>query len=201
MSSEADLPASEFQVVVLSGPSGSGKTTIVNRLIAQSPVKLVKAVSATTRRPRAGEIDGEDYYFLSPEEFQLRRSDDEFLESAEVHGSGHWYGTLRSEIQRAKNAAGWAFLEIDVQGALAIMQHYPNAVTIFLKTPSEAEFEARLRDRGTESEEVIRRRLQTAREELKFAGRYRYQVVNDDLNRAVGEISEILSSREAELHA
>jgi len=197
VSNDADLSVSDFRVVVLSGPSGSGKTTIVNRLIEQSPVKLVKAVSATTRSPRAGEVDGEDYYFLSPQEFQLRRSNNEFLESVEVHGSGHWYGTLRSEIQRAKNAAGWAFLEIDVQGALTIMQQYPNAVTIFLKTSSEAEFETRLRNRGTESEEVIRRRLQTAREELKSAGRYRYQVVNDDLNRAVGEISKILSSREA----
>lgn len=181
-------------VVVLSGPSGTGKTTIVKRLIAESPVKLQKSVSATTRKPRPQEIDGEDYHFLSDEEFRQRLADGEFIESAEVFSSGYLYGTLNSEIERARQANALAFLEIDVEGALNVMQRYPDAVTIFLKTPSPEEFERRLRARGTESEEVIRRRLATAARELEFANRYRHVVVNDDLDRAVAEICEILKS-------
>lgn len=201
-----DLPPgntspSEQPVVVLSGPSGSGKSTIVNQLISTADVKLMKAISATTRPKRTGEVDGEDYYFLGLDEFTRRRENGEFLEYAEVHSSGYWYGTLKSELERIRQAGGWAFLEIDVQGALRVMQQYPGAVTVFLKTPSEAEYETRLRKRGTESDAVIQKRLQTVREELKLADRYEFQVVNDDLNRAVREIADILSSRKAELHA
>ena len=189
------------RMIVLSGPSGSGKSTIVNRLIAKSPVKLIKMVSATTRPARRRETHGQDYYFLTDEEFALKRDNGELAEYEEVHSSGFWYGTLKSELVRAKQESGWAFLEIDVQGALRVMQEYPASVTIFLATPSEEVFEKRLRDRGTESEEVIQRRLKTAREELKFADRYRHQVVNDNLDRAVTEIIGILVSREAELNA
>ncbi len=192
---------SNVKIVVLSGPSGSGKSTIVNRLVEEAPVKLIKAVSATTRPPREGEVDGADYYFLSDEEFQRRRENDELLECAEVFGAGYWYGTLKSELERIAAQGGWAFLEIDVEGALNIMDEYPEAVTIFLTTPSESEYERRLRGRGTESEEVIARRLQTARQELRMVGRYRHRVVNDELDQAVREISEILSTREVELHA
>lgn len=191
----------DVRVVVLSGPSGSGKTTLVDRLIATCPVRLVKAISATTRPPRTGEVEGRNYYFLSPEEFEWRRKNGEFLECAEVHASGYWYGTLKSELQRAKEEGGWALLEIDVQGALRVMELYPDAVTIFLLTPSEAEYERRLRARGTESPEVIRRRMETARRELQLADRYRYQVKNEDLDQAVREISEILVSEESRQHA
>jgi len=188
-------------VVVLSGPSGSGKSTIVNRVLEESPVKLLKAVSATTRPARPGEVDGEDYYFLAPEEFETKRAAGEFLECAEVFGAGHWYGTLSSELNRAQQNGAWAFLEIDVEGALAIMEQFPETISIFLKTPSVLVYEQRLRNRGTESEETIHRRLETARKEIQFADRYKYQVVNDELDRAVQEISQILSSREAQLHA
>jgi guanylate kinase len=181
-------------VLVLSGPAGVGKTTVVHRLLDVSPVKLMKCVSATTRPPRSGEVDGSDYYFLSPEEFEQKRQRGDFLECAEVHRAGYWYGTLKSEVERAARAGAWAFLEIDVQGALNVMQAYPAAVTIFLKTPSVDDYEQRLRKRATESEEVIQRRLQTAREELKQADRYRFCVVNDDLDRTVGEITNILKS-------
>lgn len=187
-------PSPPFRVVVLSGPSGSGKTTIVSRVLQEAPVKLVKSVSATTRPARPNERHGEDYYFLSREEFEQRRARGEFLECAEVHKSGHWYGTLVSEVERARQEGGWAFLEIDVEGALNVMQRYPQAVTIFLLTPSDEEFERRLRARGTESEEVIQRRLQTAREELKFANRYKFRVVNDELDKAVREVCDILAS-------
>ena len=190
MTESTDNP--DFRVLVLSGPSGSGKTTVVDRLVNQSPVPLIKSISATTRPPRAGEVDGENYYFLSPEEFERRRVADEFLECAEVFRSGYWYGTLWSEIDRAKTAGGWAFLEIDVEGALNVMDKFPNAVTVFLTTPSEAVYEQRLRDRGTESEEAVQRRLATARKELQLADRYRYRVVNDDLDRTVEEICGIV---------
>ena len=190
-----------LRIVVLSGPSGSGKSTIVNRLEAQSEVKLVKAVSATTRAPRNQERDRHDYYFLTREEFLRRRDVGEFIECFEVHGSGNWYGTLKSEIQRARDADGWALLEIDVQGAMHVVAQYPEALTIFIRTRSEADFEQRLRERGTESEEIIQRRLETARRELGMADRYRYQVINDDLDRATTEIVNILKGLEDESHA
>lgn len=189
------------QIVVLSGPSGSGKTTVVNRLIAESSVPLVKAVSATTRAPRPSETHGEDYYFLSEQEFRQKLSEDAFLEHAEVFSSGFFYGTLRSELDRAWNIGAWAFLEIDVKGAMNVRQQYPNAVTIFLKTPSPDEFERRLRARRTESEEVIQRRLATAASELEFADRYRHVVVNDELDRAIKEICDILKVEENKANA
>jgi guanylate kinase len=183
-------------IFVLSGPSGSGKSTIVDRLTQLAPVKLMKVVSATTRPPREGEIEGQDYHFLTPEEFQTRRLAGEFVECEEVHSNGSWYGTLRSELQRAAKENCWAFLEIDVKGALTIMQEYPQTLSVFLTTASEEDYEKRLRGRGTESEDAIARRLQTAREEVKLADRYRHTVVNDDLDRAVAEICEILTSWE-----
>ncbi|MCR9197416.1 MAG: guanylate kinase [Planctomycetaceae bacterium] len=196
-----DPVSTSGQIVVLSGPSGSGKTTIVNRLIAESPVGLLKSVSATTRAPRPQEKDGEDYYFLSDSQFRTRLENDEFLEHAEVFSSGFLYGTLRTELNRAWQQECWAFLEIDVEGALNVMQQYPDAVTIFLKTPSPEEFERRLRARGTETEDVIRKRLATAAKELQFADRYRHIVVNDQLDQAVTEICEILKSEETKNNA
>lgn len=183
-----------FRLLVLSGPSGSGKTTVVERLITESSVKLIKAISATTRPQRKGEIDGEAYYFLTKDEFLKRRDADEFLETAEVFGAGYWYGTLKSEIQRAKNANGWAFLEIDVQGALKVMEIFPSALTIFLKPPSLEVCEQRLRSRATDSEETIQRRLKIVHQELALADRYRYQVVNDELVKAVDEIKSIIAN-------
>ena len=182
-----------FQILVLSGPSGSGKTTVVERLIHGSSVVLVKAISATTRPQRKGEIDGVAYYFLTTDEFVRRRDRGEFLETAEVFGAGYWYGTLKSEIQRASDNHGWAFLEIDVQGALKVMEIYPDALTIFLKPPSLEVCEQRLRNRATDSEETIQRRLRKVHEELSLADRYRYQVVNDDLDRTVNEIKTIIA--------
>jgi guanylate kinase len=187
-------------VVVLSGPSGSGKTTIVQRLLRESPVPLIMSVSATTRPPRKGEVDGRDYYFLAAEEFERRRRAGEFLECAEVHKSGYWYGTLHSELDRARQAGAWALLEVDVEGALNVMQAYPDAVSLFLTASSEAEYERRLRARGTESDAVIQRRLQTARRELQSAVRYRHRVVNDNLDRAVRDICDIIAT-EAQRHA
>jgi guanylate kinase len=199
--SGADTSPAGFQVVVLSGPAGAGKTTVVQRLLRESPVRLEMSVSATTRPMRTGEVDGGHYYFLMPEEFERRRAAGEFLECAEVHRSGYWYGTLLSEIERIRQAGAWALLEVDVEGALNVVRAYPEAITIFLQTPSEELYERRLRDRGTESEEVIQRRLQAARRELQLAGSYRYRVVNDNLDRAVAEICAILKAHKADPHA
>ncbi len=189
------------RVLVLSGPSGSGKSTIVQQLVRECPVPLRLSVSATTRAPRPGEVDGEHYHFLSLAEFEAQRNNGEFMECAEVHRTGNWYGTLWSEVDVAQQQGKWALLEIDVEGAQSVMRMYPSAVTIFVTLPSLDECERRLRSRGTESEEVLQRRLQTAREELKMAGRYRFQVVNDNLDQTVQAICQILSDQEAELHA
>ena len=168
----------------------------MDRLVNLAPVQLVKVVSATTRPPRAGEVDGQDYYFLSPQEFEQKRLAGDFIECEEVHGNGNWYGTLRSELNRAQQAGAWAFLEIDVQGALSIIKEYPDAVSVFLTTASERDYEQRLRNRGTESEDAIQQRLETARQELQLSKEYKHIVVNDDLDRAVSEICHILASAE-----
>jgi len=194
-------PSDALQVVVLSGPSGSGKTTIVKRLLEIDQLPLMTSVSATTRPPRAGEVDGVDYHFLTHTEFEQRRLAGAFVEYAEVHGTGQLYGTLRSEVEKTHSAGAWALLEIDVNGALQVMEQYPAAITIFLRTPSADVFEQRLRSRGTESDEVIARRLRTAKNELVCADRYKFQVVNDDLDRAVTEITNILRTEEKQAHA
>ncbi len=185
--------ATDLQIVVLSGPSGSGKSTIVRELLRQSPVKLTLSVSATTRPPRQGEVNGREYHFLSPEEFRQRRERGDFLEYAEVHSTGNWYGTLKSEVDRARQEGAWALLEIDIQGAKRVLEQYPNAISIFLTT---SDFEQRLRGRGTESEDIIQQRLATAQRELESAGMYRHQVLNDDLQTAVEAIIKILKTYE-----
>jgi guanylate kinase len=180
------------QLVVISGPSGAGKTTLLRRLYATCPLPLVASVSATTRRPRPGEADGVDYHFLSREEFARRRAAGEFLESCEVYGRGDWYGTLKSEVTPSLEAGKWVVLEIDVQGTLAVLEHYPDALTIFIEPASVDELERRLRDRGTETDEALARRLEVARRELALVDRYRFRVVNSDLDRAAQELCDIL---------
>jgi guanylate kinase len=181
------------KLVVISGPSGAGKTTVLRQVFERAPAPLVASVSATTRKPRPGERDGVDYHFLTAEEFARRREAGEFLECCEVYGRGDWYGTLRSEVASRLAAGKWVVLEIDVQGTLAVLEHYPDAVTIFLRPSSMAELERRLRERGTETEDALRRRLAVAAEELKSIDRYRYQVINDDVEHAVAELVRILT--------
>jgi guanylate kinase len=180
------------KLVVMSGPSGVGKTTVLRRLLAGCSLPLRASVSATTRPPRPGEVDGVDYHFLSEEEFSRRRQQGEFLECYEVYSSGWWYGTLNSEVTSGLEAGDWIVLGIDVHGAFSVVDRYPDAITIFLRPSSLEELEKRLRGRGTEDEEALQRRLEQAKNELALADWYRYQVINDDLDRAVREICQIL---------
>jgi len=187
--------SSQGRLVIVSGPSGAGKTTVLRKVFERSRQPLVASVSATTRPQRPGEVDGVDYHFLSEREFQLRRERGDFLECFEVFGRGHWYGTLREEVLSGLRAGKWVVLEIDVQGALAVMQEYPRAISIFVEPESLDELERRLRDRKTETEEAVQRRLAKARWELDRADRYRYRVVNADgeMDRAVREICDVLN--------
>jgi guanylate kinase len=180
------------KLIVISGPSGAGKTTLLKRLYASCPRPLAPSVSATTRPPRPGERDGVDYHFLSREEFARRREAGEFLECFEVYQRGDWYGTLKSEVTPSLAAGKWVVLEIDVQGTLAVLEHYPDALTIFVRPRSIEELERRLRDRGTENEAALQRRLDVARRELASVDRYRHQIVNDDIDQAVQELCDIL---------
>ena len=191
------MKVAEGKLVIISGPSGAGKSTVVKQLLTACELPLVLSVSATTRRPRPGERDGIDYFFLTSEEFARRREAGEFLECKEVFGRGDWYGTLRSIVTAGRQAGKWVILEIDVDGAMAVLDQCPDTITIFLHPGSAEELEKRLRQRATESEESIRRRLEVARHEFTFLKRYRFEVVNDTVAGAVQRICDILQSQGA----
>ena len=178
-------------LIIVSGPAGSGKSTVVERLLRTTTLPLRVAVSATTRPPRAGEIDGKHYHFWAPERFARALAAGEFLEHAEVHGNS--YGTLRSEVERYREQGTGVVLVIDVQGADQVRRQCPDAVSVFLMPPSPEVLERRLRGRGTESEEAVRRRLEGAKRELARSGEYDYQVVNDELDDAVARLRDIVA--------
>lgn len=178
------------RLVIISGPSGAGKSTVVRELMQNCPLPLALSVSATTRKPRRGEIDGEDYIFLTPQQFAARQQAGDFLESKEY--AGNWYGTLQSQVSAGLAAEKWVVLEIDVEGTLAVLDNHPEALTIFVNVASFDELERRLRLRNTESEEALARRLATARRELAQKYRYRYEVINRNVAEAVREVCDIL---------
>jgi guanylate kinase len=186
-------PSDIAPLVILSGPSGVGKSTVLRRLLDRYPDQLRLSVSATTRSPRPGEVDGVDYYFLEPAEFERRRQAGEFLECCEVFGRGHWYGTLWDEVRSSRGDRKSVILDIDVDGADTVRRQIPGLPSIFLRPSSEAELERRLRARGTETEAAIQRRLDVARRELTRADQYQFQVVNDTIDRAVDDIGQILT--------
>ena len=177
--------------VILSAPSGGGKTTIARELLRRRQ-DVGYSVSCTTREPRAGEVDGRDYYFLSRAEFARRRAQGEFAESAEVHGN--LYGTLRSEVERVLAAGKHVIMDIDVQGAVQFTRAFPQSVTIFVLPPSAEVLLERLRLRRTESKDELAKRLQSALQELQAVGGYEYVVVNDDLQKAVQRVSAIIEA-------
>lgn len=182
----------EPRLIIVSGPSGAGKSTVVKRLLSDCSLPIQMSVSATTRSPRPGEVNGVDYHFLSRDEFQRRREGGEFLECFEVFGRGDWYGTLRESVTSGLKAGKWILLEIDVQGAMATLQTYPQAITIFIHPGSLEELERRLANRGSETPESLRRRLEVARVELEAAPRYRHTVVNHEPGQAAQEICQLL---------
>lgn len=191
-------------IVIVSAPSGAGKTTLCHRLIAESGGRSVFSVSCTTRAPRPGEVEGREYWFLEESEFLLRAQRGEFLEYARVHD--HYYGTLKRTVADHLAAGRDVYLDIDVQGAKQIravaalpmdngriLPIEAFVCPVFLLPPSMEVLERRLRDRALDSEEVVRRRMTNALDELKHWDQYDYIVVNDDLDRAVAEVQGILS--------
>ncbi len=183
----------EPKLFVISGPSGAGKGTLVSRIREQHPA-LGLTVSATTREPREGEVDGESYYFLTDDEFARRVDADEFVEWAEVHG--HRYGTLVSEVTSNLDAGRSLILEIDVQGAFQVKKRFPDAILIFIMPPSLEVLADRLSSRGTETPESLSLRLANAKAEIELAPQYDDVVVNDDLDDATAELLQVIQQHE-----
>ena len=174
---------------VISGPSGLGKGTVNKRLFEEFGNAVAFSVSATTRDPREGEVDGREYFFISRQEFEKRVANNEFLEHAEY--AGNCYGTPRDYVLSLLQRGVSVILEIDVQGAMQVKRRMPESVSVFILPPSFEELEHRLRGRGTETPEKIERRLAAAKAEMARAPEYDYQIVNDDLDAAYARLREI----------
>ena len=192
MTEATNRSSAQGNLVVISGPSGVGKSTVVKRLIAKCPLPLELSVSATTREARPGETDGIDYRFVTHDQFQEFREADQFLECAEVFGRGDWYGTLKQPVDEAISNGKWIILEIDVEGAMQVLEKVPNCLTVFIHPGSIEELEKRLRGRKTETEEKIQRRLAVATRELEASKQYQFVVVNDEVMDTANNICGFL---------
>jgi len=190
----AVCPAFSAPLIVVSGPSGVGKTTVVDVLLARGTLPLRRAITATTRLKRSGESEDESYHFWTREQFEEEVTAGRMLEHATVFGTD-WYGTPNSEVGPYRSAGIGVVLVIDVQGAAPVRSLCPDALSVFIRPPDFAELEARLRGRGDLSEERVRRRLETARDELNRAGEFDHEIINDDLGRAVGELERLVQAR------
>ena len=182
------------RLFVITAPSGAGKSSLIKELLKADPA-LGLSISYTTRPPRPGEKNGREYHFVDDKAFLAMRERGEFLESAEVHGNR--YGTSKKVIREALEKGGDLLLEIDWQGARQVRRLYPDCVGVFILPPSVEELERRMRARGQDSEEVIRRRVQNAREELAHAGEFNYAIINKDFNTAQRELAGIISKERA----
>lgn len=181
-------------LIVVSGPSGTGKGTVCGELLDSMP-ELAYSISATTRAPRAGEVDGKNYYFLTKERFEELISEGGFLEYANVYGN--YYGTPLVKIQERLAEGNDILLEIDTQGALEVMKKCPDGLFIFLLPPSLGELERRIRGRGSETEESLKKRLGNAKAEIAVGEKYKYVVVNDTVKKAVARIKSIIVAEHA----
>ena len=179
-------------LIVLSGPSGVGKGTVRAAIFSKGEQKFVYSISATTRLPRTGETDGVDYFFKTREEFEQMIQNKQLLEYAEY--VGNYYGTPLEYVENTLAKGKDVFLEIDVQGAIQVRDLMPDGVFIFLTPPDLNELESRIVNRGTDSDEVIAKRMKTAREELELMKYYDYSVVNDTVNNAVQKIEAIIQT-------
>ena len=178
-------------LIVVSGASGTGKGTVCKKILSDLP-EVAYSISATTRAPRPGEVDGKEYYFLSVEEFKSWIADGKFLEHAEVYGN--FYGTPLNKIEERLNRGEDILLEIDVQGALNVKRKCPEGVYIFLLPPSLEELKRRIEGRGTETPESLSRRMKNALAEINVGLEYDYVVVNDSIENAVEKIKAILTA-------
>lgn len=179
--------------IIVSAPSGSGKTTIVKHLLKAIP-GLQFSVSATSRSPRPNERHGEDYYFMDPDGFRKKIEEGAFLEWEEVY-AGQYYGTLKSEAERIRYSGGHVIFDLDVEGGVNLKEYFgDSALAIFIRPPSIEVLEARLRSRSTESEESLKVRLDKAKYELEFSGKFDYVLVNDDLQTACEEATKEVMS-------
>ena len=180
---------------VLSGPSGVGKGTVLEALMKDFR-EVEYSVSATTRERRPGEVDGEDYFFISKERFKELKEKDKFIESAKVHNN--YYGTPKKYVDRTLAEGKDIILEIDIQGAKQVKEKYPNAVFIFLKPPSLEELKNRLKKRNTENDKSKKIRLKNAKSEIKEINEYDYTILNDKVKNAVSELKRIILKEQKE---
>ena len=178
-------------LIVISGASGTGKGTVCKKLLEDLP-QMFYSISATTRQPRNGEVDGKEYFFIGVEQFKNWIAEEKFLEYAEVYGN--FYGTPLHKIEERRNNGVDVLLEIDVQGALKVMSKCPDGVYIFLLPPSIEELRNRIKNRGTESPESLKRRIESAQNEIATAKNYQYVVVNDEVDAAVDKIKAIITA-------
>lgn len=183
--------SSSGKLIVITGPSGVGKGTIVRSLLLKHP-ELYLSISATTRQPRLGEVEGKDYYFVSRDEFERAIAQQELLEWAEY--AGNYYGTPRARVQEQIEQGNWVLLEIEVVGAREIAQIFPTALRIFILPPSIAELEQRIRQRGTNSEDSIAKRLAIAQAEIDASDEFDVKIVNQDIDKAIAKVEAAIFS-------